>query len=202
MKLILLTGGIATGKSTVCRTLKALGAAIIDGDLVAREIVVPGLPAWQEIIQEFGEEILLPDRTLDRKALADRVFSDAASLQKLISITHPRIYERMLNQVEILKKQGEKLVILDIPLFLENPYPIPLDGILVAYAPREMQITRIMARDGLSREEALKRIENQMSTEEKAQKADWIIYTTGSLEDTKRQVDALWEKLISPDPPA
>ena len=198
-----LTGGIACGKSTVSRMLEACGAAIVDADRIAREVVRPGTPALDEIREAFGAGVLTPEGELDRKRLGSIVFADPKARRRLESITHPRIRAEMLRQMtEWNEKDPDKLVVLDIPLLyesgLENKYDFA--EIIVVYIPREMQIERLMQRDGLSRQEAERRLAAQWPIEEKRSRADVVIDNSGTLQDTERQVRAYYASRSRPTP--
>lgn len=197
-KVIGLTGGIATGKSTVSALLKQLGAAIVDADLVARQIVEPGGPAWQEIIAAFGVGFLNLDKTLNREKLGKLVFNDAQALEKLNQITHPKIVEEIRQQIEGYKliEVGPALLVIDAALLIEVKLHLLVEEVwLVTCSPQE-QIARLMVRDKLSYQDALARIKSQMPIEEKKSYAQYIINNNGTLEETKKQVEELWQLLM------
>ncbi|NLY60148.1 MAG: dephospho-CoA kinase [Clostridiales bacterium] len=195
MKIIGLTGGIATGKSQVSSILSQLGAIIIDADKVAREIVQKGLPAWQQIRDEFGEEYLLPNGEINRKKLGELVFSHPDALAKLNNITHPAIKARIEDQINHLKAQGYKgLVVVDAALLLETGWETMVDQVWVVDVSMEKRIERLMARDGLTRDQALSRINSQMSQQERIAKADIIIYNNSDINSLKEQVQRLWDQ--------
>ncbi len=190
------TGGIATGKTTVVRMLEKMGAPVIDFDLLARGVVKPGEPALKDIVGYFGEEILLKDGSLDREKLSGIVFQDVEKRRILESFTHPRIYEASEREVKkIVEKDPNAIVQLDIPLLIERNLQHMVHKVLVVYIPREKQIERLIEREGMSREEAIDRIEAQMPIDEKLSKADFVINNEGSLEETKKQVEDLWKAL-------
>ncbi|WP_010272016.1 dephospho-CoA kinase [Paenibacillus senegalensis] len=185
-----LTGGIASGKSTVSKLLADRGAIIVDADQIAREVVLPGTPLLSEVAQTFGEEILLADGSLNRKKLGSIVFSDEAKRKKLESMLHPAIRKLMRERMEDAEAaQPDKLVVVDIPLLYESDLAHLFEEVIVVYVPVEIQIERLMSRDGLSQEQALQRIETQMPIELKKQKADVVIDNSGSLEQTARQIE-------------
>lgn len=190
-----LTGGIATGKSTVSRMLRELGAWIVDADEAARKAVEPGQPAWHEVRRVFGEEYFLPNGQLDRGKLGELVFADEAARRKLESIIHPRVFELMEKEAAQRELAGDKIVVFDIPLLFETGYQ-KVDKTVVVYAPVEVQLERLIARNGLTRAEAEKRIAAQMPIEEKVSRADYVIDNSGSLESTRRAVHALWQRLV------
>jgi dephospho-CoA kinase len=190
------TGGIATGKSTVVKMLQEKGAPVIDFDLLARKVVEPDRPAWKDIVAYFGEQVLGGDRTLDRKKLGDIVFGDLEKRKKLESFTHPRIFEEFTKELAELVSQNPKPIIqVDIPLLIELNLQYMFHKLLVVYAPEEVQIKRLMERDGISREEAAGRLKVQLPIEEKVGYADFVIHNEGALAETRKQVDELWEKL-------
>lgn len=172
------------------------GAHLLDADKLAKEAVLPGAPAWQEIVQWLGEEILLPDRTLDRLKLANLVFSDRRQLEKLNKIVHPRVGQRFLELAEKIKEADPGAVLVyDIPLLIEAGLQKMVDSIMLVYVPRAVQVERLMRRDSLSQPEAEKRIRAQMPLEEKRKHAAVIIDNSGALEETLRQVNEAWDKL-------
>ncbi|MBI2400544.1 MAG: dephospho-CoA kinase [Deltaproteobacteria bacterium] len=190
-----LTGGIATGKSLVAGELKKLGAHIIDADKIAREIVEPGKPAYNDIVKEFGAAVLKPDAAIDRKALAKTVFCDPVALDKLNNITHPRIRERIREEAGRLSAQGDKLIVLDIALLIEMGVRYEVEKIIVVYSDAEQQLERLMKRDNLTRDEALKRLSCQMDIKEKLKYADYVIDNSGQLDKTIEQTRSLFNKI-------
>lgn len=194
--LVGVTGGIATGKTTVVHMLKELGAPVIDFDVLARVVVEQGKPAWKDIVAYFGEQVLQEDGTLDRETLSGLVFQDMEKRKKLETFTHPRIYEEATEQLnEIVEKDPDAIVQLDIPLLIEQNLQVMVHKILVVYIPQDKQIERLMERDGISREEAVNRLEAQLPIDEKLGKADFVIYNDKSLKETRKQVEALWQTL-------
>jgi len=189
-----LTGGIATGKTTVANFFREKGVYVIDADLIAREVVKKGMPAWKMIKDEFGSEILKEDGELDRKKLGSIVFSSNEKIQKLNSIVHPFVRERMMEEIEKAISM-ERDVLLDIPLLFENGVHQWLRPVILVYAPVEVQIERLMKRDGLTRKECEERIRAQMSIEEKKKLADYIIDNSGEISKTKKQVEEVYEKI-------
>jgi len=190
------TGGIATGKSTVVRMLREKGAPVIDFDLLARKVVEPDQPAWKDIVAYFGEQVLGADRTLNRKKLADIVFGDLEKRKKLESFTHPRIFGEFIKELEELASKNPKAIIqVDVPLLIELNLQYMFHKLLVVYAPEDVQIKRLMERDGISREEVADRLKAQLAIEEKVGYADFVIRNEGPQEETQKQVDELWEKL-------
>jgi dephospho-CoA kinase len=197
MIIIGLTGGISSGKSTVSAILKELGAYIIDADAIAREVVMPGRPAWQEIIYVFGAKILQEDGQINRKELADIVFQDEEARRKLNEITHPRISEERQRIIaEIAAKDAKAVIVFDVPLLIETGMYKEVDEVWLVALPEELQIKRLINRDKVSKEEALRRISSQMPLGEKKKYAHHIIDTSGSRIDTIKQVHKLWNQLV------
>ncbi len=193
-----LTGGIASGKSTVDQKLVELGAHLIDFDLIARQVVEPDRPAFQEIVDYFGKQVLDESGGLDRKALSAIVFSDLEKRKKLESFTHPRIYEEFFAQVQEITAQDPRgVVIVDIPLLVELNLMYLFEQIVLVYVSPEVQVERLMARDGISQEEASQIIANQLGMDEKKGFAEVVIYNDGTPEETEKQVLELWDKLTA-----
>lgn len=190
-----LTGGIACGKSTVLAMFAKRGIPTVDADVLARRVVEPGEPAWREIVERFGADLLLPDGRIDRKRLGALVFSDEAARRDLNRIVHPRVRAAMWREVEEIERRGAKLVVCDVPLLFESGLEDRFDAVMVVYVPPEEQLRRLMARNGLTREEALARIRAQMPIEEKRRRADYVIDNSGSLADTERQVDTFLRQM-------
>jgi len=190
------TGGIASGKSTVARMLEELGAPIIDFDLLSRVVVEPEKPAWQEIVSYFGEQVLLADKTLDRKKLSEIVFRDPEKRKKLESFTHPRIHQEFVRLVkEHTARDPEVIIQAVIPLLIEAGLQYLFHKLLLVYIPQEDQVRRLMDRDKVSREMAQSILAAQLPIDEKKAYADFIIDNSGSLEDTQKQVKEVWRKL-------
>ena len=180
MQIIGLTGGISSGKSTVLKTLKSLGAMVIEVDKTAHNVMEPGQPAWKEIVEYFGESILKGDRRIDRGVLGAIVFNQPEYLKKLNQITHPRVKENLqarLNEIQEMKTH--EVIVLEVPLLYESGMDKMCDRVWVVWVDHETQISRLMDRDGISRVEAEKRIASQMNLDEKAKRADLIIDNTG-----------------------
>ncbi|WP_419874259.1 dephospho-CoA kinase [Candidatus Pristimantibacillus sp. PTI5] len=194
-----LTGGIASGKSTIASLLVERGALLVDADQVAREVVLPGEPALEAIASTFGQAVLEADGSLNRKALGEIVFRDKDSLAKLEAITHPAIRSRMQEKIHTYAEQyPERLIVADIPLLYETKQEHLYDGIMVVYVPAELQKVRLMERNHVSEEEAVRRVSLQMDIEQKRRNADWVIDNSGSLEETKRQLDEFWKSQCLP----
>ena len=192
-----LTGGIASGKSLVGGMFRDLGAVVIDADAVAREVVAPGSPVLQEIVAAFGPSVLTPDGALDRRALAERIFGDPESRRRLNAITHPPIRRRMAEAVETARaRQPDAVIVLDIPLLLDTAAPgvYPIEGIIVVYVDETTQAARLAARDGISDCAARRRLAAQRPLRDKVPEGTWVIDNSGTADDTRRQVEALWRR--------
>jgi dephospho-CoA kinase len=190
------TGGIASGKTAVARMLEELGAPIIDFDVLSRVVVEPDKPAWKEIVAYFGEQVLQEDKTLDRKKLSEIVFRDLEKRKKLESFIHPRIFGEFTRLVKEFAAQDPGAIIQAVvPLLYEVNLQYLFHKILLVYTPEEIQIERLMKRDGISREMAVNILSSQLPLEEKRSYADFIVDNSGSLEETKKQVQEIWEKL-------
>jgi dephospho-CoA kinase len=197
MMVIGLTGGIASGKSTISDMLRELGAAVIDVDLVSRDVVSQGKNAYNRIIECFGEDILLPDGEINRKKLGNIIFSDEEKLKLLNEITHPEIIENVCITIEALKKQHKKVVVVDAAILIEMGLNKHVDCVWLVLANRETQLKRVMERDNLSSEDAWNRINAQMSNEERLNYADAIIDTTHPVDVVRNRVKELWFSLQS-----
>ncbi|MGH7320357.1 MAG: dephospho-CoA kinase [Candidatus Rokuibacteriota bacterium] len=194
--LVGLTGGIASGKSTVSRQLTELGCRVIDADVLAREVVTPGEPALQAIVEAFGPEVLQPDGTLDRAYLGATVFADPEKRQRLEAITHPAIQARRQAILAELAARGyDGLVVQDAALLIEVGGAAHVDRLVVVYATPEVQLDRLRRRAGLDRAEAERRIASQMPLREKARLAHYVIDNSDSPEETAAQVRAVYEAL-------
>jgi dephospho-CoA kinase len=196
MRLIGLTGGIGTGKSTVARMLMARGAALVDADRLAREVVEPGTPGLAEIVAEFGEGVLLPDGQLDRTALGALVFADEEKRLRLNAITHPRVAALMQERIAAALATDAPLVVVDIPLLFEGSRQGLFQGVLLVWAPPEVQLRRLVERDGWDEDDARRRIGSQMPIDDKRALATWLVDNSGSVQDTERQVDAWWREHV------
>jgi len=195
---IALTGGIASGKSTVAAALHAAGAAIVDADRIAREVTAPGGAAYADVVAAFGPAIVAPDGAIDRKALGRRVFGDASARERLNALTHPHIRRRMAEEgARLAAIPGVEVIVFDIPLLLDTAdgRDLGLDGIVVVFAPEDVQVDRLIARDGISHEEARRRLASQVPLRDKLARADWVIDNSGPPDATRAQVARLWEEL-------
>jgi len=196
MRLVGLTGSIATGKSTVAQLLVKHGAALIDADLIAREVVAPGEPALAEIAARFPG-VVGKDGALDRQALGERIFNDPSEREALNRITHPRIQAKVIERTQTLAEQHVPVVVYDAALLIENRLHEAMQGVVLVVAPPQVQRARLIARNGLSPEQADARIAAQLPQDDKRKAATWVIDNGGTLAATGAQVDALWQKLIA-----
>jgi len=188
-----LTGGIAAGKSMVSGLLAELGAWILDADAISREVVEPGTEGLKAVAAEFGEKVLLPDGTLDRRALGAEVFGDPQKLERLNGILHPIIKAEMLKRAAEIEEQHPKdIVIFDVPLLIESGWQDVADEVWLVSAPVEQRIRRIAMRDGLDEKQAMERISAQMTDEQKAKYADVIINNGGSIQELEERVTKLY----------
>lgn len=189
-----LTGSIATGKSTISEMFKELDIPVVDADLIAREVVEKGKPAYEQVVAYFGTEILQSDGEFDRKKLGSIVFNDDKKREKLNSIVHPAIREEMIKQRESHKARKVACLVLDIPLLYESNLIDYVDKIVVSYVTEEIQLERLVKRDQSTVDEAQARINSQISIEKKKQLADAIIDNTGSRENSRQQLETLLKK--------
>ncbi|MCK4368605.1 MAG: dephospho-CoA kinase [Dehalococcoidales bacterium] len=200
MKVIGLTGGIGSGKSTVSGFLKELGAVIIDADRVGHEVLKPDSGAWREVVAAFGKEILTPDGDIDRRKLGEIVFANNEALARLNQIMHPRIYALVKALIEEYRQQGVGVVVLEAPVLLEAGRPSLLDEVdevWVTVAPESTVLKRLKKKLGLSEPESLARIRSQLPPEEKIKHADVVIDTDCSLDELKSRVKKLWRNLAA-----
>jgi dephospho-CoA kinase len=193
MLLVGLTGGIASGKSTVSALLAERGAEVIDADHIARQVILPGTHAWHKIRDHFGPGVLHPDGAIDRQALADIVFADPAKLTVLNEITHPEIFARIADRLEA-HHDKDVVVVLDAALLIEAGLADGADVVVVTHSPREIQVERLAAR-GMGARDANARIDAQLAPEKRLARADIVIENSGSLEALASRVDEVWEEL-------
>lgn len=191
-----LTGGIASGKSTVVSMLRDYGAAIIDCDIIARDMVQPGSEGLQAVGRAFGPQALLPDGTMNRAYIGSVVFTDAARKKELEDILFPLIHREIDRRTAMLENAGTKMVFLDMPLLFEVKYHSYVDEVWLVYVDAATQLTRLMARNGYTKEEALARIHSQFPIDEKRSLSQVIIDNTASLENTEKQVQKQWKQLL------
>ncbi|XRG77391.1 dephospho-CoA kinase [Rossellomorea sp. GAMAL-10_SWC] len=196
-KIFGLTGSIASGKSTVSNFLKELNVPIVDADVIAKKVVEIGQPAYKKIVEAFGSEVLLNSGEINRPILGSIIFNNKEKRLQLNEIVHPEVRREMKEQADRYIKEGEPLVILDIPLLYEGNSIELVEKVIVVTVSEENQLKRLMNRNGLSKEDALLRIASQLPVKEKAARADYVIDNNGDFEDTKRQVKDLLNKIIS-----
>jgi len=193
-----LTGGIATGKSTVVRMLVRRGARVIDHDALVHALQEPGRPVWRQIVEAFGRGILDDGGRIDRKRLGALVFGDEERRKALEGIVHPAVLEEAERERERIGRQdGRAIVLSDIPLLLEVGMQDRFDLILLVYAPPEVQIERVMKRNGMTREEAAARLSAQMPIDEKLRRADVVIRNDSTMGDLEKRVDEVWQELLA-----
>jgi len=191
-----LTGSIATGKSTVTNMLKELGAFVIDCDKTARDVVAPGTRGLAKIEAAFGKDAVAADGSMDRVYIGDLVFRNPEMKKRLENILFPLIFEALDKELLRLEREGATpVVFLDMPLLYEVKYDSYVDEVWLVYVPFEVQLSRLMKRNGYTKEEALLRIHSQISVDKKKSLAQQVIDNSGTLEDTKEQVRSLWERL-------
>jgi len=195
MYVIGLTGGIGSGKSTVAKVLEAQGAAVLSADIIGHEVYSPGRPAWQEIVNEFGREVVGDDGTIDRKKLGPIVFSDPRNLAALNSIVHPRMKGMMRERLAALARDGVTITVLEAALLFEAKWDDLADEIWVTAVAPEIAASRTSERSGLPQDQVLERIKSQMSNEERTRNARVVIDTDCDLEGTKQQALDAWAKL-------
>jgi dephospho-CoA kinase len=195
MFVIGLTGGIGTGKSTVASILEAQGAPILNADLVGHEVYLPGRPAYHEIIEAFGKDVVADDGTIDRKRLGPIVFADPRNLARLNAITHSRMKGMMREKLVDLEKQGYEIAVLEAALLLEAKWDDLADEIWVTVTEPEIAAQRVAERSGLAREQVMERIRSQMTNEERKKRANVVIDTNGDMASTEKQALEHWEKV-------
>jgi dephospho-CoA kinase len=197
MLTVALTGGIASGKSVIAEVLEELGCYIHNADLVAREFMDPENPAWEAVVAHFGQEILNPDKTINRSKLGEIVFSDDKERLFLNNIIHPLVFEKIRKIIHTLRKEGDyKIFVSEAALTIEAGFADFFDRIIIASCKKEIQITRLMERDQISHKEALKKIQSQMDPKKKAQFADYRIDTSGRIQNTIEQTEIVFRNLM------
>ena len=195
MKVIGLTGGIGSGKSTVSQYLQELGAVVLDADEVGHEAYKPNTETWREVVAAFGEQILTTDGEIDRRRLGGIVFSDPGALARLNQIMHPRMYDMMKARIEEYRQQGVEVVVLEAAVLLEAGWTPLVDEVWVTVASVPVVVKRAKERTGLPEEQILARIRSQLSSEERAKQASVVINNDGNLDELKTKVKELWQRL-------
>jgi dephospho-CoA kinase len=201
MRRVALTGGIGTGKSYVAERLVAAGLPVVDADRLAREVVAPGTPALAAVVERFGRDVLAQDGSLRRQALASLVFADPQARHDLESIVHPAVRRDIEAFFEALPR-GTEVAVADIPLLFETNRASEFDAVIVAACPPEMQVARVMARDGVTEAAVRRRMAAQLPIEDKVRRADYVIDTSGSFADTDVAVARVVQALHSGPEPA
>jgi dephospho-CoA kinase len=197
MFVIGLTGGIGSGKSTVSDMLRAKGAAVVYADLLGHEVYRPDTAVWGEVVAAFGREVLAADGEVDRRKLGSIVFADPEARRRLDAITHPPMRRLMAERLDELRRQGARVAVLEAALLIEAGWVDLTDEVWLTLAPPAVAAQRLMARNGLSREEAEARIASQLSNAERLERANVVIDTDCSLPEVARRVDELWEGLAT-----
>lgn len=197
MKVIGLTGGIATGKSTVSEILSKLGAEIIDADRVGHQIYMPGTEAWEDLISTFGEDILLPDKTINRPMLGKIVFGDKEALNKLNQIVHPRMYKKFEEEIEMKRKRNNNrgVVVLDAAILIEANWLSLVDQVWLVVADHNTVLERLCKNKGFTPEHAKSRVSSQLKDEERRRYADVVIENNGTLSEVREHVNEAWKEL-------
>ncbi|RYZ42803.1 MAG: dephospho-CoA kinase [Myxococcaceae bacterium] len=191
-----LTGGIASGKSTVSRMLRELGARVLDADVIAREVVEPGTPGLQRISERFPG-VVGPDGRLDRVKLGTHIFADPAERAALNAIVHPQVRAAFLDKLQALEAEGITHAVYDVPLLIETGLHSAMEGVAVVWVPRDVQKARLMTRDGLDAQAAEARLAAQLSLDDKRAHATWVIDNSGAPESTRPQVEAVWRAMLA-----
>ncbi|HYI03091.1 dephospho-CoA kinase [Hyalangium sp.] len=196
MRLYGLTGGIASGKSTVSTMLRELGAQVLDADVIAREVVEPGTPGLAAVAARFPG-VLGPDGRLDRAKLGARVFADPTERAALNALVHPLVRQAFLEKVQALAAQGVERVVYDVPLLIEAGLQAGMDGVVLVWVPRPLQKARLMTRDGLDEAAAEARLAAQLPLDSKRPHATWIVDNSGELASTRAQVEQVWRAMLA-----
>lgn len=195
MKVIGLTGGIGSGKSTVSQILSDLGASVLDADKVGHQCYQPETDAWRAVVEAFGREILAADGNIDRKKLGAIVFGDSEALNRLNRIMHPRMYDMMAGRIEAFRQEGVKVVVLEAALLFEAGWNPLVDEIWVTVSSEPTVVKRVRERTGLPEEQIRSRIRSQLSNEERTKNADLVINNDGSVDELRVKVEELWGKI-------
>ncbi|MGE5561500.1 MAG: dephospho-CoA kinase [Chloroflexota bacterium] len=199
MRVIGLTGGIASGKSTVSRILREMGAEIVDADVLAHEVLRPGTEGWAQVVATFGNDILRPDGTINRRLLGKKVFPDPEAVRKLNGIVHPRVIRASVERIESARRiwgTSQHLLVIDAPLLIEAGMHTMVDEVWVVKVDEHTQLERLMQRDKFTIGEAIARVHAQMPLSEKLTYADRVIDNTGSVESTRSQIERIWRDIF------
>jgi dephospho-CoA kinase len=194
-KVIGLTGGMGSGKSTVSQIMSELGAVIIDADKVGHEAYQANTKTWKDVVAAFGNEVVAQDGSIDRKKLGAIVFGNPGQLERLNRIVHPRMFEMMKERIERYHKEGEKVVVLDAAILFEANWTPLVDEVWVVIASEPVVVARAVARTGLPEEQIRSRLHSQMLDEERIKRASKVIHNDGSVDDLRAQVKKLWQQL-------
>lgn len=197
MLVIGLTGSIGTGKSEVARQLETLGASIISADQVGHEAYTPNTEAWKQVVAAFGDDILQDDGEIDRRKLGAIVFSDPSQLEKLNQIMHPRMARMVAEKIEVLRGQGVNVVVVEAALLFEAGWDTLVEEVWVTDSPEHIVIGRLKERNGLSEEEAQKRIDSQMDRAERIERSDFVINNSGDMEELGSAIKELWDRRVT-----
>lgn len=195
MKIIGLTGGIATGKSTVAKMFSEAEIPLIDTDLIAKELLNKDSLGYQEVVEYFSEDILHNDREINRKKLARKIFTNSKKRKKLNSIIHPKVKEMVLSEIERYKKLNKEIVVVDVPLLFESGFDKIVDDVVVVFTTRQLQIERLMDRENIQKDYAILKIDAQMSLEEKVGRATYVIDNSSSILETKKQFNRILKEI-------
>ncbi len=197
MFVIGLTGGIGTGKTRVSEMLGALGAAIVNADLLGHRVYAPQSEGWREVVDEFGREVLTPDGEIDRRKLGPIVFGDPEALQKLNAIAHPKIYKLAEESIKKLAEQGREVAVLEAALLIEAKWTPLVDEVWVTVAPEQDVVRRIQERNGLDEEAIRSRTAAQMSQDERVAHADVVVNNAGDLNELRNKIQELWDSRVT-----
>ncbi len=197
MLVIGLTGGIGTGKSEATHQLEALGASIISADQVGHEAYTPNTEAWEQVVAAFGDDILQDDQEIDRRKLGAVVFSDPSQLEKLNQIMHPRMAWMVSDKIEVFRGQGVNVVVVEAALLFEAGWDSLVEEVWVTDSPEESIIGRLKERNGLSEEEAKKRINSQMDRAERIERSDFVINNSGDMAELGNAIKELWDRRVA-----
>lgn len=197
MKVIGITGGIGSGKSTVTQYLAELGAVIIDADKVGWKVYKPDTEGWHDVVSEFGKQVVDENGEINRKKLGEIVFNNPASMERLNQIMHPRMYKMMEEKIDEYRQQGVDVVVLEAAVLIEANWTPLVDELWVTMASEKAVLERLKKQRGLAEEQVLSRIRSQLSNEERTNRANEIILNDGDLDDMKKSVKKLWTKLRS-----